>query len=177
MAKRFEDIIQALATTLEAKNRLLAKIDSFSEEVEALKKQLAQTHTNLELESKKNSTLSTQLEVEQKKSIELEDQYAAALEEGQKLGIQNFLKFDDFVGDLAIMNTLILQHDYYSASKEVQALNLPGFDIEKFSNYNLKTVEQIDHPVEGYSKGYKLADLVVDPSLLVTIPEEEQDGL
>ena len=79
------------------------------------------------------------------------------------------------MGDLAILNTPVLQHGYSQALKEVIGLGLPGFDLGKFPNYNPQAVEQIDRLVEGYTHGRKLADLVADPLLPVTTPEPEQE--
>ena len=80
--------------------------------MEALKKQWSQVHTNFEFEIQKSSTLSVQLETERKKLAQLEDRYATTLEEGRDVGVREFLKFDDFMANLAILNTPILKHGY-----------------------------------------------------------------
>ena len=131
-------MILTLANTLEAKNALLNQLDNSSPKVETLKKQLVQTHTNVMLESKKASSLATQLEAEQKRSAKLEAKHAATLKECQKMGIKNFLKSQDFLIDLAILNTPILQHGCSSALQEVRALKLPSFNLRNFSSYNPK---------------------------------------
>ena len=60
------------------------------------------------------------------------------------MGVRDFLKSDDFMADLAILNTPVLQHGYAEVLNEVQVLELLAFDIGKFSNYNHKIVEQVD---------------------------------
>lgn len=92
------------------------------------------------------------------------------------LGVPEFLRSDEFLGDLATLNTHVLQHSFAKALDEVQALSLPGFDLVKFKDYNPKVAEQLDRLVEGYSRGRKLADLVADPSLPVTTPEQTPEG-
>lgn len=107
---------------------------------------------------------------------ELEGRAIAAVEEGQRLGVTNFLKSDDFMADLAILNTHVLQHGYSQALDEIHVLNLPEFDLGQYPKYNSIAVDQLDRLVEGYSKGYKLADLVADPSLPISTLEEEWKG-
>ena len=55
--------------------------------------------------------------------------------------------------DLAIFNGPILQVGYAQAMHDVQSLNLPGFDLGRWSNYNPEAVHQIDRLVEGYTHG------------------------
>ena len=115
------------------------------------------------------------LEAEQKKSTELVE---AAKEEGRQLGVQEFKKSDRFMNDLAILNGPVLQLGYTKALIDVKSLNLPGFDLSKWPDYNPQATNQIDRLVTGYSNGRDLAVLVVDPTLpaLSPKPEQEQQG-
>ena len=175
LAKHFENMSEVLTQDAATKTKLTAQLEAATAEVEALKKQLSQVHMNFQLEINKNSVLTTQLETEQKKSTELAGQCSATQEEGRRLGVRDFLRSDQFMVDLVILNTPILQHGYAQALNEVQALNLPRFDIGNFPNYNPRAVHQVDRLVEGYSRGYRPADLVANPMLPVTTPKPEQE--
>ena len=58
---------------------------------------------------------------------------------------------------------------------DVQSLNLLGFDLSRWPEYNPQAVQQIDRLVEGYAHGRDLAALVADPTLPATFPEPEQE--
>ncbi|XP_027181910.1 uncharacterized protein LOC113780294 [Coffea eugenioides] len=158
-----------------ANEKLLSQNAAAVAEAEGLKKQLAQVHTNFELELKKNADLTSQLKGEQQKAAGLSAQAEAARAEGSQEGVRTFLRSEEFRGDLAILNTPVLQHGYSQALQEVQGLGLPGFDLGNFPSYNPLAVEQLDRLVEGYTHGRKLVDLVADPLLPVTTPESEQE--
>ena len=175
LAKRYEGLLPLMSETRAANEKLLSQNEAAVAEAEGLRKQLAQAHSNFELELKKNSDLTSQLNEEQKRSAELSAQVEAARTEGGQEGVRAFLRSEDFRGDLAILNTPVLQHGYSQALEEVQRLGLPGFDLGKFPSYNPLAVEQLDRLVEGYTRGRKLTDLVADPQLPVTTPETEQE--
>nr|XP_027078650.1 uncharacterized protein LOC113701937 [Coffea arabica] len=175
LAKRYEGLLPLLTETKAANEKLLSQNAAAVAEAEGLKKQLAQVHTNFELELKKNADLTSQLKEEQKKAAGLSAQAEAARAEGSQEGVRTFLRSEEFRGDLAILNTPVLQHGYSQALQEVQGLGLPGFDLGNFPSYNPLAVEQLDRLVEGYMHGRKLVDLVADPLLPVTTPESEQE--
>nr|XP_027094937.1 uncharacterized protein LOC113714993 [Coffea arabica] len=175
LARRYESLLPLLHETKTANEKLLSQNEAAVAEAEGLKKQLAQVHTNFELELKKNAELTSQLKEEQQKAAGLSAQAEAARAEGSKEGVRTFLRSEEFRGDLAILNTPVLQHGYSQALQEVQGLGLPGFDLGNFPSYNPLPVEQLDRLVEGYTHGRKLTDLVADPLLPVTTPESEQE--
>ena len=67
-----------MSETKAANEKLLGQNEAAVAEAEGLKKQLAQVHTNFELELKKNSELISQLKEEQQKAAELAAQAEAA---------------------------------------------------------------------------------------------------
>nr|XP_027071576.1 uncharacterized protein LOC113696346 [Coffea arabica] len=175
LARRYESLLPLLNETKTANEKLLSQNEAAVAEAQGLKKQLAQVHTNFELELKKNAELTSQLKEEQQKAAGLSAQAEAARAEGSQEGVRTFLRSEEFRGDLAILNTPVLQHGYSQALQEVQGLGLPGFDLGNFPSYNPLAVEQLDRLVEGYTHGRKLTDLVADPLLPVTTPESEQE--
>ena len=56
---------------------------------------------------------------------------------------------------------------------DVQSLNLLGFDLSKWPDYNPQAVHQIDRLVTGYSNGRDLVALVADLTLPAASPEPE----
>ena len=142
-----ENLFQADA----AKNKLSTQLEAVETELESMKKQLAESQAACELEKKKTAKLGTQLEAEQKKSAELPGQIEAAHEKGRLLGVRDFKKSENFMKGLAILNGPILQVGYTQAMHDVQSLDLPGFDLSKWPDYNPQAVHQIDRLVEGYT--------------------------
>ena len=172
LAQRYENMGENLSQADAAKNRLSSQLEAAEAKLEATKKQLADSQAACELEKKKTAELTTQLEAEQKKAAELTE---TARAEGRQLGVQDFKKSDVFMNDLAILNGPVLQLGYTKAMVDVQSLNLPGFDLSKWPDYNPQAADQIDRLVTGYSNGRDLAALVADPALPATSPEPEQE--
>ena len=172
LAQRYENMGENLSQADAAKNRLSSQLEATEAELEATKKQLADSQAACELEKKKSAELTSQLESEQKKSVELVE---AARTEGRQLGVQDFKKSEAFMDDLAILNGPVLQLGYTKAMADVLSLNLPGFDLSRWPDYNPQAADQIDRLVTGYSNGRDLAALVANPALPATSPEQEQE--
>ncbi|XP_027173218.1 uncharacterized protein LOC113772916 [Coffea eugenioides] len=74
LARRYESLLPLLSETKTANEKLLSQNEAAVAEAEGLKKQLAQVHTNFELELKKNAELTSQLKEEQQKAAGLSAQ-------------------------------------------------------------------------------------------------------
>ena len=172
LAQRYENMGVNLSQVDAIKERLSSQLEAAEAELESLKKQLADAKSSCELKKKKAPELAVTLEAEQKTSTEMIE---TAKAEGRQLGVQEFKKSESFMNDLAILNGPVLQLGYTKAMADVQPLNLPGFDLSKWPDYNLQAVHQIDRLVAGYSNGRDLAALVAEPTLPATSPKPEQE--
>lgn len=125
---------QRLAHALKEADSLKIKLGKTEKELETAQVQLASTKSKLDQEKAGMEKLRADHAIELSGTVNREC----------KKAVREFISSERFAEDVALLNQPILQVGFTRALDQVKALNLPGFDLAAFKDYNPAAEEKLD---------------------------------
>nr|XP_027072920.1 uncharacterized protein LOC113697479 [Coffea arabica] len=168
LRKKNLEVERKLSQALQEASSLKAKLDKAEKEMDAAQVQLPSTRSELDQERAGAARLKEEHAVELSGTVSRE----------RKKAVREFISSDQFEVDIALLNRPILQVGSTRALTQVQGLNLPGFNVADFKDYDPAAEDRLDWLFDGYRKGHALKSLVRRTDVGADLEEVplEEDG-